>query len=248
MRARRAAFALPLAAVAAVAAPGIASAAPKSTVYTLKGHVITEAPVGANTLYIKVEDGDYPGLKAMLGDDGNATVLVDGSTSIQHWMKRTPSPITIDQISVGDWVTVQIRAHRGLKIADLQNVPAKSVADYAKHWVPKLPLFRYRGTVVATAPTSVTVTVDHGNRRALRSLLNHPSQETFAVDGGTQYLLWTGWVPTVETLADIVPGDTVAVNVRARANSTLAQLTSTPARTIGEHQPAAPDDHAKAAQ
>ena len=75
MRARRAAFALPLAAVAAVAAPGIASAAARSTVYTLKGHVITEAPVGANTLFIRVEDGDYPGLKAMLGDDGNATVL-----------------------------------------------------------------------------------------------------------------------------------------------------------------------------
>jgi hypothetical protein len=246
MRARRAAFALPLAAVAAVAAPGLASAAAKSTVYTLKGHVITEAPVGANTLFIRVEDGDYPGLKAMLGDDGNATVLVNGSTSIQHWMKHTPSPVTLDQISAGDWVTVQIRARRGLKIADLQNVPAKSVADYARHWVPKLPLFRYAGTVVSTTPTSVTVTVDHGNKRALHSLLNQPSQETFTVGGGTQYLLWSGWVPTVETLGDIVPGDTVAVNVRARAKATLAEVTATPARTIGEHQPAAPDDAATA--
>jgi hypothetical protein len=248
MHARRAAFALPLAAIAAVAAPGIASAASKSTVYTLKGHVITEAPVGANTLFIKVEDGDYPGLKAMLGDDGNATVLVNGSTSIQHWMKRTPSPITLDQISAGDWVTVQIRAHRGLKIADLQNVAAKSVADYATHWTPKLPLFRYSGTVISTTPASVTVTVDHGNKRALHSLLNQPSQETFAVGAGTQYLLWTGWVPTVETLGDLVPGDTVAVNVRAPGKSTLAQLLATPARTIGEHQPAAPDDQTKAAQ
>lgn len=248
MHVRRAALALPLVAVAAGVAPGIASAAPHSTVYTLKGHVIVEAPVGANTLYIKVEDGDHPGLKAMLGDDGDATVLVDANTSIQHWMKRTPSPVTLDRISAGDWVTVQIRAHRGLKIADLQNVPAKSVADYARHWVPKLPLFRYAGTVVTTTPASVTVTVDRGNRRALHSLLNQPSQQTFSVGGGTQYLLWTGWVPTVETLGDVVPGDRVAVNVRAPRNSTLAQLTATPARTIGEHQPAASDDQAKTAR
>ncbi len=245
MRARLAALALPLAAGAAIAAPGIASAAAKSTVYTLKGHVIAEPPVGANTVFIHVEDGDYAGLKAMLGDDGNATFLVDGKTSIQHWAHRTPSPVTLDQISAGDWVSVQIRAPRGLKIADLQNVPAKSVADYAKHWVPKLPLFRYAGTVISTTPTSVTVTVERGNRRALHSLLNRPSQETFTVGARTQYLLWTGWVPTVETLGDIAPGDAVAVNIRAPRRSTLAQLTATPARTIGEHQPAAPDDHSK---
>lgn len=245
MRGRRAAIALSLATAAVVAIPSAASAASRSTVYTLQGRVIAAAPTGANTLFVNVQDGDHAGLKAMLGDDGNATFLVSSGTSVQHWTHRKPSPIELDQIAEGDWVSVQIRAKRGLKIAQLQSVPAKSIADRTTHKRAALPLFRYRGTVVSTGPGSVTMTVNHGNRRALRSLLNHPSQETFTVGARTHYLLWTGWVPTVETLADIAPGETVAVNVRARNRSTLGQILATPARTVGEHQPASPGDGTK---
>jgi hypothetical protein len=43
-------------------------------------------------------------------------------------------------------------------------------------------------------------------------------------------------VPTVIDAAQLRPGDRVVVRVRAAARSTLAQVESTPARRVAEHE------------
>jgi len=85
----------------------------------------------------------------------------------------------------------------------------------------------------------VSVDVRGGNRRALRLLLGSSRTQTFAVGGSTIYLLWQGKVPTVTDLTGLKVGDKVAIHVRAKAGSTLAQVTATPATKVAEHEPAA---------
>ena len=57
-------------------------------------------------------------------------------------------------------------------------------------------LYRYTGELTAKTSTSVTVTVENGNRPALRSLLGKSQEETFATGDKTVFLRWTHGIPT----------------------------------------------------
>ena len=103
---------------------------------------------------------------------------------------------------------------------------------------PARPLFLFRGRLAAPAGTStVTVDVHGGNRLALRALLGSARQQSFAYGPETIFLRWHGKVPTVISPADLTVGDQITVRIRAPRPSTLAQVESTPAVHIGEHEP-----------
>ncbi|HEY6029772.1 MAG TPA: hypothetical protein VIU44_04380, partial [Gaiellaceae bacterium] len=101
------------------------------------------------------------------------------------------------------------------------------------------PLYRFRGKLVKTGSSSVTVNVNGGNDRALRLLVGADDVQSFAVGPETIFLLWQGKVPTVIAASQLKVGDRVVVRIRAAAHSTLAQVEATAAVHVGEHEPAA---------
>ncbi len=78
-------------------------------------------------------------------------------------------------------------------------------------------LFRYTGELTAKSSSSVTVSVENGNRPALRSLLGKSQVEAFATSDKTVFLRWSAGIPTKVGIDALNVGDTVTVNVRARS-------------------------------
>jgi len=89
-----------------------------------------------------------------------------------------------------------------------------------------------------TAPPSngaVPITVEGGNRWALRAMLGQPVTQTFAYDSTTEFLKWSKGVPAVVQAGDLAAGDYVRVNVAAPAGATLAAIEQRPAGIVGDH-------------
>jgi hypothetical protein len=72
-------------------------------------------------------------------------------------------------------------------------------------------------------------------------MLGQPLDERFTYDDGTIFLFWQGRVPTVIDAAHLRPGDRIAIRIRAPKSSTLAQVAATPAKHVGDHEPANPE-------
>lgn len=95
-------------------------------------------------------------------------------------------------------------------------------------------LYRYVGQVKAVEGTSITVTVQNGNRDALRSLLGKSQEQKFATDGNTVILRWADGIPTKIGLGDVLPNDYVTVNVRSDRRADIEAITMKPAASIGD--------------
>ena len=95
-------------------------------------------------------------------------------------------------------------------------------------------LFRYVGQLQSKTDSSVTVTVQNGNRPALRSMLSHEQVQTFATDEKTVFLKWSAGIPTRVGIGDLAGGDYVTVNVRADHDASLDTIKGTPAGTVAD--------------
>jgi len=95
-------------------------------------------------------------------------------------------------------------------------------------------LFRYVGQLQSKTGSSVTVTVQNGNRPALRSMLSHEQVQTFATDEKTDFLKWSAGIPTKVGIGDLAGGDYVTVNVRADHDASLDTIKGTPAGTVAD--------------
>jgi hypothetical protein len=144
-----------------------------------------------------------------------------------------------NDLAAGDWVVVNVRAPARASLSEVESQPAGVVSDrVTKPGPPAQPLFLFRGKLAAAAGTS-TVTLDlrGGNRHALRLLLGSQRQQSFTFGPETIFLLWQGKVPTVISPSQLKVGDRITVRIRAPKGSTLAQVESTPAVHIGDHEP-----------
>jgi hypothetical protein len=235
-----------LVAVTALTLVGAASAGrhtqrhvrPRGIHYAFIGQ-LTATP-GNGGVSIVVAAGNRPALRAMLGAPVTQTFAYDSSTEFLQWSKGVPAVVQPDQLSVGDYVRVNIRAPQGASLASLEAKDASLVGDHgAQLFKPSLKLFLFRGTIASVAAdgSSVTVNVTSGNRAAERLMIGQSSTQTFATGGSTIFLLWQGKVPTVIDSAQLTVGDTVAIRDRATRGSTLAQVEASAARHVGEHEP-----------
>ncbi len=77
-----------------------------------------------------------------------------------------------------------------------------------------------------------------GNRHAMRLMLGQSPTQTFTTGDDTIFLLWQGKVPTVISSSQLTVGDRVVIRIRAARGSTLAQVESTPAKHVGDREPA----------
>ena len=98
----------------------------------------------------------------------------------------------------------------------------------------------FRGHLLATPPanaTSVSVSVEGGNRIALQKMLGASVNQSFTVGTGTEFLRWSHGIPTVVHANDLTAGDWVVVHVRAPWDASLSQIESRPAGIVADRGP-----------
>lgn len=96
--------------------------------------------------------------------------------------------------------------------------------------------YSFMGQLTATpANGGVSITVQGGNRAALRAMLGQPVTQTFAFGDKTEFLHWANGVPAVVQAGDLTTGDYVWVHVRAQRGSSLADIEQQQAGLVGDH-------------
>jgi hypothetical protein len=214
-----------------------AGAAGGGIAYSFLGK-LSAAPSGGQ-ISISVEGGNRPALRVMLGSPVTQTFSYGDQTEFLRWTNGVPKVVDAGDLQAGDYVRVNVRAPRGSSLETIESTNAGLIGDRGTQLNrPDQPDYLFRGKVSAVGSSSVTIDVRGGNRRALRLLIGSNRTQTFAVGDSTIYLRWQGKVPTVTELADLKAGDKVAIHVRAKAGSTLAQVEAAPAAKVALHEPA----------
>ena len=124
--------------------------------------------------------------------------------------------------------------HRALPALALLVLACAAVAASATA-AGGMRLFQFRGELVNASSTSVQLTVEGGNRPALRAMLGQSQNQSFSIGDKTEILVWRKGIPTVGSVTDLKAGDWVVVNVRAPIGSSLAQVEATQAGVVGDH-------------
>ena len=229
--------------VAALLCVGVAMAGngPAKFLFRFQGQ-LTATPSNAG-VPITVQGGNKAALRAMLGQSVAQTFAYGTTTEFLKWSHGIPTVVQAGDLAAGDYVTVNVRAPRNSNLAAIEQQAAGIVGDHGTSInPPDKPLYLFRGTLTSVGASGVTVHVTGGDRRALRLLIGNSSDETFTFGDTTIFLLWQGKVPTVIGAADLKAGDRITVRIRAPRLSSLSTIESTPARHVGEHEPAnAPD-------
>jgi hypothetical protein len=188
---------------------------------------------------INVTGGNKRALRAMLGAPVTQTFEYGDSTEFLKWSQGKPTVVQASDIAAGDYVWIHVRAQRGSSLSDLEHTPAGLVGDHGTQLDrPNMPLYLFRGTLTSVGGGSVTVDVTGGNHRALRLLVGGARTQTFATGDDTIFLLWQGKVPTVIDASKLVVGDRIVVRIRSEAGSSLSEVESSPARHVGDREPA----------
>jgi hypothetical protein len=232
-------LALAVLACAVVAATAVAGG--KGRLYQFRGELVNASSANVT---LRVEGGNHAALRALIGNPQDQTFTLGANSEVLLWSKGVPTVGAVTDLKQGAWVVVNVRAKGGSSLAEVEANAAGIVAQHAVAPTGKAkPLFLYRGTVDGPqAGGHVALHVRGGNNLALRSLIGQSKDQSFAYDEGTIFLLWQGKVPTVIDASNLKAGDRITVRIRAPRRSTLAQIEATPARHIGDHEPAnAPD-------
>jgi hypothetical protein len=96
--------------------------------------------------------------------------------------------------------------------------------------------YSFLGQLTATPSNGgVSITVQGGNRQALRAMLGAPVTQTFAYGSTTEFLKWSMGIPTVVGPGDLAAGEFVWVHVRAPRGATLAEIEQQAAGIVGDH-------------
>jgi hypothetical protein len=96
--------------------------------------------------------------------------------------------------------------------------------------------YSFLGQLTATpANGGVSITVQGGNKAALRAMLGQPVTQTFAYGTSTEFLKWAAGIPTVVQAGNLAAGEYVWVHVRAPRGATLAEIEQQQASLVGDH-------------
>jgi hypothetical protein len=151
-----------------------------------------------------------------------------------------PTVVQQSNLAEGDQLVVRIRAQRSSTLAQVEASAAKVVADRGPNpGRARKPLWLFQGTLNAPAANGhLNVHVLDGNHRALKAMLGQAQDQSFSYGRRTVFIKWTGRVPELISPSQLTVGDRISVRIRARGNSSLGQVESTPANHVGEHEPA----------
>jgi hypothetical protein len=206
--------------------------------FQFNGRLLADA--GSSTsLFVDVKGGNKPALRKLLGQGRTQQFAVDSNTQYIRWTHGVPTVVPESNLVAGDRVTVNVRAPRSDSLAQIEATPAWRVADRGPDGrFPRRPLWLFIGALEAPAAGGhFTLSMRDGNHRALKALLGQPLDQTFTYDRHTVFVLWQNGVPQVISPSQMVVGDRISVRIRAPQAYSLAQVESTPANHVGDHQP-----------
>ncbi|HEX3806691.1 MAG TPA: hypothetical protein VHV52_07915 [Gaiellaceae bacterium] len=94
--------------------------------------------------------------------------------------------------------------------------------------------FQFRGELTAASSSSVSLQVEGGNHAALRAMLGQSQDQSFAVTGSTEVLIWSHGIPKVGTVADLKLGDWVQLTLHDKGGSSLSDLETKGAGVVAD--------------
>jgi hypothetical protein len=221
------------------AAVGASAAAGKGhTLFRYSGHLVAAPGAGATQVSVSIETGNKRALRSLIGHSQVQNFSVGSNTEFLRWTNGVPQVVSIGDLQAGDWVTVNVRAAARATLDEIDSTPAGIVGDRGPSpSFANQPLFQFNGTFAgASSAGAIDVHVTGGSRIALRALLGHSADQTFAYGDETIFLLWTGKVPTVISAAQLKEGDRIVVKIRAPRGTTLDQLEHMSAARVAEHE------------
>lgn len=230
---------LALAVLAGAALSATAAGAAHGRLYAFRGQVLA---AGSGSLQLQVEGGNHAALRAMLGAGQNQAFTVGSSTEVLVWSNGVPHVGSLGDVQTGSWAQVDVRAADGSSLSQIESTAASVVSVRSSEpSPPSQPLYLYVGTVAGgQAGGHIALHVTSGNWRGLQTMLGASLDQTFTYDGNTIFLLWQGKEPTVIDPSQLKAGDRITIRVRAARDATLAQVESTPAVHVGDHEPGNP--------
>ena len=220
--------------VAATAA--VAGGSHGTTLYRFVGQ-LQSAPSGSS-LTISVQSGNRPALRALLGQSQVQTFATGSSTVFLRWSNGIPTVVSIGDLAQNDYVAINIRAHRGASLGELE----ATARPHRGRPRSRPPLAEQAAVPVQGQARRNRGRQGHrrrrgGNHRALRLLIGQSAQQTFTTGAGTVFLHWERRIPTVTTRA-LKLGDRIVDPGPRPRGSTLAEVEATPARRVADREPA----------
>jgi hypothetical protein len=229
---------------ALVATAAVAAGPNGKALYRYTGELTSKT---STSVTVRVENGNRPALRSLLGKSQEETFAAGATTVFLRWSGGIPAKVTIDDLSVGDTVTVNVRADRGASFETIASTPAGIVGDHGKDPVkPGKPLYLFRGTFVSTGAGKVTIDVKGGNRRALRLMIGQTATQSFSYGAETVFLNWAHRVPTVIDASKLKAGDRIVIRIRAAAGLGLGDVEAIAARRIADREPKAQESNQNA--
>jgi hypothetical protein len=226
--------------VVGLGASGSVAASRSATVpFIFRGELVAAPPPGATSLLVDVAGGNHRALRLMVGQSSGQSFAVGANTQYLRWVHGVPTVVQQSNLAAGDALTIRIRAPRNASLAQVESTPAVNVSDRGPTpRNPAKPLWLFQGTLnVPAAQGHVNVHVLDGNHRALKAMLGQAVDQTFSYGRRTVFIRWQGRVPTLISPSQLTVGDRISVRIRARGNSSLAQVEATPANHIAAHEP-----------
>jgi hypothetical protein len=240
MRIRLLLLALVALSVVGLGASGSVAASRQVNVpFVFRGELAADPPPGASSLLVDVAGGNHRALRLMVGQPSGQMFSVGPNTEYLRWVRGVPTVVDQDNLAEGDQLTIRIRAARGSSLAQVEATPANIVADRGPTPGRTVrPLWHFQGSLNAPAANGhVSLHVLDGNHRALKAMLGQAQDQSFSYDRRTVFILWRGRVPTIISPSQLQVGDRISVRIRARANASLSEVESTPAKHIAAHEP-----------
>ena len=228
------AFAVVLATL--VAATAAFAAGPNGkTLFRYTGELTAKS---SSSVTLTVENGNRVALRSLLGKSQEQTFATGDKTVFLRWSAGIPTKVGIDDLAVGDTVTVNVRSDRQSSLEAIVATPAGIVGDHGKNPAkPAKPLYLFRGTFVSGDSGKVTIDVKGGNRRALRLLIGQSTTQSFTTGDETVFLFWSHRIPTVVDASSLKAGDRIIVRVRADAGLDQSAVEATPAKRVADREP-----------
>ena len=228
-----------LAAVGLGATGSIAAGKQGLVEYQFRGELAATPPPNASSLLVDVAGGNQRALRLIVGQPSGQSFAVGANTQYLRWAHGVPTVVPQSNLAEGDQLVVRIRAARSSSLAQVEASAAKVVADHGPNpGRARKPLWLFQGTLNASTSTNhLSVRVLDGNHRALKAMLGQVQDQSFSYGRRTVFIKWTGRVPELISPSQLTIGDRISVRIRARGNSSLAQVEATPASHVGEHEP-----------
>jgi hypothetical protein len=206
---------------------------PSKPLYLFRG---TLTATGTNSVTIDVRGGNRRAARLLIGQPKSETFTAGDSTIFLLWQGKVPTVISLAQLKLGATIVVRIRAEQGATLAQVESTAAAHVNVRQPPAPANGIRYSFFGQLTAVpANGQLSITVEQGNRPALRAMLGQPVLQTFAYGTNTEFLKWSQGKPTVVQADDLAVNDFVWIHVRDSADASLADIETKDAGLVGDH-------------